>query len=83
MTAIEFFPYSDTHIRFKLTDGRELSGVLLSTEDKKSDTIYPFIPTTNMIEWKHAKQKNDNEKMKKLQSEIDIKNIVWAVRIKY
>ena len=84
MTPIEFGPYSDYHIWFKLTDGRELSGVvLLPSEQKKAYTLYDFIPTANMIEWKLAEKKENKEMMNRLRGEIDITNIVWADLLKY
>ncbi len=87
MTHIEFFPYHNFHIRFRLISGKELSGVVTDTvrqyNPELSDTVYAFIPTANMIEWKRAEQAGDIQKMQGLTSEIDIKNIVWAERIKY
>jgi len=87
MTHIDFFPYHNFHIRFKLVDGKELSGVLADTliphETGEPDTVYSFIATTNMIEWKQAEQKGNTVKMKNLQEKIDIRNIVWAEKIKY
>ena len=87
MTHIDFFPYHNFHIRFKLLDGKELSGVLTDTlrphEKGEPDTVYSFIATTNMIEWKQAEQKGNTAKMKNLQEKIDIRNIVWAEKIKY
>jgi hypothetical protein len=87
MTHSEFFPYESYHIRFKLIDGTELSGVLFQAIEnldfKKPDTIFKYIPTSNMIEWKKAEQNNNKEVMERLQREIDIEKIVWAERMKY
>ena len=87
MTHIEFFPYHNRHIRFRLKNGTELSGVLT---DKMSErerdqprTLYDFIPTRNMIEWKKAEKNADYDKMKGLEKEIDIEDIVWAELISY
>lgn len=86
MTHIEFFPYHNRHIRFKLNDGTELTGVLIDTirhtNPTLPDTVYKYIPTTNMLEWKQAEEKNDTTKMKHLESQIDIKNIVHVTLIK-
>lgn len=85
MTESEFIPYHNFHIEFKLDEGTKLSGVLVDpmnhNETKKARTIYDFIPTTNMIDWKQAEQNGDKAKMKELQGEIDIVKIVWAQRL--
>jgi len=47
------------------------------------DTVYHYIPTINMIEWKQAEQRNDKSKMKSLEGNIDIRNIMWAEGMKY
>jgi len=87
MTFLEFLPFENYHIRFKLEDGTELSGVLVGSinalEERINQTSYDFIPTRNMIDWKQAEQKNDKEQMKSLQGKIDITNIVWVERLKY
>ncbi len=87
MTHIEFFPYHNYHIIFKLKDGREMSGILVDTirftDPSLSDTVYKYIPTLNMIEWKQAEQKGDKKKMEDLEGKIDITDIVWAERMKY
>ena len=85
MTYLEFFPYHNYRIRFKLTYGKELSGVIFEPmnhqERKKPDTVYEFVPERNIAEWGKAEQKGDKEKKKSLQDEIDITNIVWAERM--
>lgn len=87
MTELEFFPFHNYHIRFRLSNGTELSGVLFDTmnshETGKPRTEYTFIQTKNMIEWKQAEKIGDKERMKHLQSFIDITDIVWAERLKY
>lgn len=87
MTQTDFFPYAGVHIRFKLSTGKELSGVLFQrlnvNQNEKPDTMYRYIPTINMIAWKQAEQRQDQSRMESLESEIDIQNIVWAERIKY
>lgn len=87
MTISEFLPYQNHHIRFKLKDGKELSGVIMNNfkhlDTKEMNTHFSFVPTSKMIDWKHAERKYDTEKMKSLQIEIDILNIVWAERMIY
>lgn len=87
MTELEFFPYHNRHIVFKLNDGRELSGVLVdpmnSHETGKQRTIYTYITTSNLRAWKRAEQNNDKVRMKELEGEIDIENITWAMRLNY
>lgn len=87
MTELEFFPYHNHHIVFKMNDGRELSGVLIDPtnnhETGKSRTIYTYISTDNMRAWKLADEKKDKERMKQLQDEIDVTDIVWAQRLNY
>jgi len=87
MTHTEFFPYHNYHIRFKLNDGTELSGVIVDNlghaDLTMPDTVYHYIPTINMIEWKQAEQRNDKSKMKSLEGNIDIRNIMWAEGMKY
>jgi hypothetical protein len=87
MTHEEFIPYHNYHIRFRLTNGVEMSGVLTmnfkSHIEHKPDTLYEYIPTSNMIEWKQAEKDNDSKKKKILQGEIDISDIVWAERLRY
>ena len=87
MTHQEFIPYHNYHIRFRLIDGTELSGVLtmnfMSAMENKPDTLYHYISTRNMIEWKKAEKVKDQEKMNSLQDEIDISKIIWAERLKY
>jgi hypothetical protein len=87
MKEIEFFPYHNRHIIFRLQNGTELSGVLFdSTNTRKpntSRTIYTFVPTSNMIAWKKAEKEDDQKKMRSLESEIDIKDIIWAQRLNF
>lgn len=87
MTELEFFPYHNRHIVFKMKNGSELSGVLTDPtnnhETGKSRTIYTYVSTNNMRAWKLAKERKDEERMKQLQGEIDITNIVWAQRLNY
>lgn len=87
MTELEFFPYHNYHIVFKVKDGKEMSGVLLdpmdSYETGKPATLYTYIPTSSLKSWKLAQNKGDRERMKELQSEIDIKDVTWAMRLNY
>lgn len=87
MTELEFFPYHNRHIVFKLKDGIERTGVFLdpmdSHETGKSRTIYTFIPTGNMQAWKRAEERNDRQRLRELGKEIDIKDITWAMRLNY
>jgi len=85
MTPIEFSSFHNYHIRFRMKDGTELSGVVVNTLDVKpqrSATLYAFISTNQMIDWKQAEKDHDSQKMKDLQGEVDIGNIIWAERIK-
>ena len=79
MSEVDFFPYHNRHIIFKLNDGTELSGVLF--DSMTGDTNYTFVATKNMIAWKKAER--DADARKKLESQIDIENIVWAERLNY
>lgn len=85
MTAYEFIPYHNYHIIFGLSNGIANSGVLFANFSNplrhKPHTLYTFIPTRNMIEWRDAERDKDEFKMKILQSEIDISDIVWAKRV--
>lgn len=87
MNHIEFFPYHNRHIVFKLKNGQELSGVLLDDMKHKStgeyETNYTYIPTKNLIAWKLAEKSNDKKRQQELQSEIDIEEIVWAEQLNY
>jgi len=79
MTPIEFSLFHNYHIRFGMTDGTELSGVVVNTLDLKperSPTIYAFIPTNQIIDWKQAEKDQNSQKMKALQGEVDIEDIV-------
>lgn len=87
MTEIEFFPYHNRHIMFKLRNGQELSGVIFDSISSRLPneprTFYSFIPTKNMIAWKKAEQENNKDMMKKLEQKIDIQQIEWAERLNY
>ncbi len=80
MTELEFLPYQNYHIRFKLINGVEKSGVI-EFEIGSHDCI--FIETKNLIEWKLAERSADTTKMKSFEQAIDISNIVWAERIRF
>ncbi len=85
MTQEQFLPYHNYHIQFRLNNGAEMSGVLffnhMSAMEHKPHTSYFYIPTLNMIEWKHAEKDKDEVRMKNLRGEIDISNIIWARRL--
>jgi len=86
MTVQEFVPFHNYHIKFRLADGEELSGAVTfrpTIEANKPLTIYNFVPTKNMIEWKKAHDNNDQDKINNLQEDIDISNVVWAERLPY
>ncbi|PBQ34025.1 hypothetical protein CNR22_20330 [Sphingobacteriaceae bacterium] len=86
MNEVDFFPYHNKHIVFKLKNGKELSGVLYDPthhEDGESRTVYRFIPTFNMIEWKRAEENGNKQKQNSLEEKVDINNIVWAERVNY
>lgn len=81
MTHIEFFPFHNRHIKFRLRNGQELHGVLLDMMDynnKKVHTEYIFIPTERMREWKEADTTGNVALKEQLQSIIDIENIESA-----
>jgi hypothetical protein len=87
MNEIDFFPYHNRHIVFRLRNGQELSGVLVdpmdSHETGKLRTIYKYIPTNKMVAWKKAEQQGNVQIMKSLESEIDIEDIVWAEKLNF
>jgi len=87
MTQEEFFPYHNRHIVFKLNDGQELSGVLMdpmnSFETGKPSTVYRFVPTNKMIEWKIADRSNNYEMMKIIEKDLDISLITWAQQLNF
>jgi len=87
MTELEFFPYHNRHIVFKLNDGRELSGAIIdpmnSHETGKPSVIYTYIPTNSLKAWKRAEQNNDVKRMKELEGEINIEEITWAMVLNY
>ena len=87
MTASDFYYYHNVHIKFRLKNGRELSGVLFdsvnSHETEKPRTVYTYIATGDMIGWKGAERSRDKEKMKSLEQEIDLEDIVWVERLNY
>lgn len=87
MTESDFHPYHNVHIKFRLKNGRELSGVLFdsmsSHETEKPRTFYTYIATGDMIGWKEAEKAKDKEKMRNLAQEIDLEDIVWAERLNY
>lgn len=86
MNHYEFFPYHNRHIVFRLKNGSELSGVIVSDAKHGNEgkgTVYKFIPTSKLSFWKRAEKTNDIEKMAKYESRIDIENITWAMRLNY
>jgi len=82
MTTAEFIPYHNIHIVFKLDNGAELSGAIWDRMDwdltGKSESVYRFVPTGNMIAWKKAEREKDKEAQSRLETDIDLHNIVWA-----
>jgi hypothetical protein len=87
MTSIELFPYHNRHIRFGLSTGVELSGVIVDAmkfrDEKSGKNMYTYIATGNMVEFKEAESKADIERMKQLKSEVDINDIIWAERLNW
>jgi len=87
MTEIEFFPYHNRHIVFKLRNGTELSGVLTDPRNQhatdRPETVYTFIATRNMVGWKKAERDGDEDRMRNLEGEIDLTEIIWAERLNY
>lgn len=85
MTRIEFSPFHNRHIKFKLR-GAEKRGVVLDMLDysqKKRDTEYIFIPTNNMNEWKLADRDGNIQKKKELQQIINIEEIETPELLNY
>jgi hypothetical protein len=59
MTHLEFTPYHNFHITFRLKTGVEFSGVVTNTlkeDEKSSHTTYAFVPTSNMMARKEAEK---------------------------
>lgn len=85
MIELDFVPYHNCHIEFRLSDGTELSGVLFdsmnSHETEKPRTVYQYVQSKNIVEWKQAEKTADKDKMQSLQSGIDIIDVVWANRL--
>ncbi len=87
MTEDEFFPYHNKHIVFRLKNGDELSGVLIdpmnSGQTGKPRTTYRYIRTSELRDWKRAEDRNDRERMRSLETDLDLGEIVWAQRLNY
>lgn len=87
MTELEFFPYHNRHIVFRLKNGSEMSGVLMDMmkdgESKKPRTVYTYVSTNNMRKWKWLERMGRPEQMKELEGEVDINDIEWAMRLNY
>ncbi len=88
MNYSDFFPYFNRHMVFKLNNGTEKSGVVLvktisNIETDKYKTRYKLITTDNMVAWKKAEKENNQERVRRLEGEIDINDIVWAELLNY
>lgn len=87
MTEDEFFPYHNRHIVFRLRNGDELSGVLIdsmnSDQTGKPRTLYKFIRTSDLMEWKRAEELSEHDRKKSLESDLDLMDITWAQRLNY
>jgi hypothetical protein len=85
MTQYELIPYHNYHIEFDTLDGDRMSGVLFIDLEiltaGQSPTLYRYVQSNDLIEWKNAEQKKDFETMKSLESTIDISLIARARRI--
>ena len=85
MNHIEFVPFHNRHIRFRVNNGPIVSGAVFDSskyrEGGRHSTIYTFVPTGNMIEFKKAEEAGDLDKAKSLKSSVDILEITWAENI--
>jgi hypothetical protein len=63
MNHLEFAPYHNRHIVFRLKNGNEKSGVVLDTmsfdENNQYKTKYKFITTVNLVSWTKAKKEGN------------------------
>ena len=85
MTEVEFFNdgLHNKHIEFVFT-GKKMSGVIMDTiplKEKQNRTIYHYIKSKNLREWKDVQERNDKTKMKELCSVIDISQITLGKRL--
>lgn len=84
MTHLEFSDFHNLHIQFRLNTGIVNHGVVVDSIAGKNNTprtVYAFIPTNNMVEWKKASEEGDKNKMNMLEGKVDISNIVEAWHI--
>lgn len=85
MNHIEFQPLHNFHTELTLIDGNVISGVALdpmnSHETGLPDTVYIFIPTKNMRDWKIADEEKNKERMEALQRKLDITEVVSGYRL--
>lgn len=82
MTHIQFFPYHNKVIRFRLR-GSDVwrKGVILDVVEygkKKYSTHYSFIPIASLLKWKTAFKNGNKTVMNRIEKEIDIKHIAAA-----
>jgi hypothetical protein len=86
MTELEFFPFHNRHIRFKLSNNTELSGLLIDPMNIQkagnSRAKYMFIQSKDLIEWKQSCKRGDIARALQLQSVVNISEIVSAEVIK-
>jgi hypothetical protein len=81
MTHLEFMPFHNKHIRFRLYNGTGKQGVVLDTipyNKKDFATQYVFIPSDKLNEWKQADRERKNAIKEALEEKIDILNIISA-----
>ncbi len=80
MNKYEFSDYQNKHIKFELSSGEVLKGVVFNPmnyrETGKEKTTYSFIPTKNMVPWKKAKSDGEKAVQRSLEEDIDIRDIL-------
>lgn len=82
MTHIQFFPYHNKVIRFRLR-GSDVwkKGVILDIVEygkKKYSTHYSFIPLSSLKAWKTAYRNGNKTDLNRIEKEIDIKKVAVA-----
>jgi hypothetical protein len=80
MTVAEFSLYQNTHIRLRLTNGLELTGVLIEDAENAGENKSPFqfILTQHLLKWKAAKARGDLQEQRSFQLDADPDVITWV-----
>lgn len=80
MNKYEFSDYQNKHIKFELTSGEVLKGVVFNPmnyrETGKEKTVYAFITEKNLILWNEAKSKGNEAEQRTLEEDIDLVDIL-------